>query len=463
MARPDIKRFTIEAPRDRQEAESRPVHHPAAARPRRADPPDDRRLRPGERARSRSSSRGSARRRSCSTCWTPATRSSTSSGRSGKPSDVEPYGTVVVIGGGVGAAIAYPTAKAMKEAGNHVISIVGARNRELVILEPEIGAISDELLITTDDGSYGRQGVRDRPAQGADRGGPEDRLRAGDRAAADDAGGRRDDPAARHQDRGQPQLADGRRHRHVRRLPRAHHAGGPVRLRRRAGVRRPPGRLRPPRSSATGSTSSTRPSRSSDSSSIPSTTWTGSASRAGWSRSTPRSVPARPKAHERHPSDPAAVEQGAGQDSPPAHARAGGRARGGRNFEEVNQGLTVLGATTEAMRCLQCTSPKCMAGCPVGVKVKDFVELIVAGEYLKAASKIREDNILPAITGRVCPQETQCEGCCILGNKFEPAGHRLPRAVRRRLRARARARSGCPTSPRPRARRWRSWAADRPA
>ncbi|MFO0888451.1 MAG: sulfide/dihydroorotate dehydrogenase-like FAD/NAD-binding protein [Isosphaeraceae bacterium] len=76
----------------------------------------------------------------------------------GKPSEIEPYGTVVVIGGGVGAAIAYPTAKAMKEAGNHVISIVGARNKELVILEEEIGAISDELLITTDDGSYGKKG-----------------------------------------------------------------------------------------------------------------------------------------------------------------------------------------------------------------------------------------------------------------------------------------------------------------
>ncbi len=63
-----------------------------------------------------------------------------------------------------------------------------------------------------------------------------------------------------------------------------------------------------------------------------------------------------------------------------------------------------------------------MAGCPVGVKVKDFIQLIVAGDYLGAAAKIREDNILPAITGRVCPQETQCEGCCILGNKFEPLG-----------------------------------------
>ncbi|MDG3005151.1 NADPH-dependent glutamate synthase [Paludisphaera mucosa] len=97
-------------------------------------------------------------------------------------------------------------------------------------------------------------------------------------------------------------------------------------------------------------------------------------------------------------------------------------ARRRRNFEEVNQGLTVLGAATEALRCLSCANPKCTAGCPVGVKVKDFVDLIVAGDYLGAAAKIREDNILPAITGRVCPQETQCEGCCILGNKFEPLG-----------------------------------------
>jgi glutamate synthase (NADPH) small chain len=93
-----------------------------------------------------------------------------------------------------------------------------------------------------------------------------------------------------------------------------------------------------------------------------------------------------------------------------------------RNFEEVNQSLTVLSATTEALRCLACTTTKCMAGCPVGVKVKEFVALVVAGDYLGDAAKIREHNILPAITGRVCPQETQCEGCCILGNKFEPVG-----------------------------------------
>lgn len=76
----------------------------------------------------------------------------------GKPSDVHFYGTVVVIGGGLGTAIAYPTAKALKEAGNHVISIVGARTKDLVILESEINAISDETCITTDDGSYAKKG-----------------------------------------------------------------------------------------------------------------------------------------------------------------------------------------------------------------------------------------------------------------------------------------------------------------
>jgi glutamate synthase (NADPH/NADH) small chain len=92
------------------------------------------------------------------------------------------------------------------------------------------------------------------------------------------------------------------------------------------------------------------------------------------------------------------------------------------NFREVNVGLTVLGATTEAMRCLECAKPQCEHGCPVHVNVREFVRLVSAGDYLAAAAKIREDNVLPAITGRVCPQETQCEGCCLLGHKFEPLG-----------------------------------------
>ena len=77
----------------------------------------------------------------------------------GRPSEIQRYGTAVVIGGGVGTAIAYPTAKALKQAGNRVLSIVGARNKGLVILEHEIRAVSDEMFITTDDGSHGQQGL----------------------------------------------------------------------------------------------------------------------------------------------------------------------------------------------------------------------------------------------------------------------------------------------------------------
>jgi ferredoxin--NADP+ reductase len=76
----------------------------------------------------------------------------------GKPSDIEKFGTVVVMGGGVGTAMAYPTAAALKQAGNKVISIVGARNKELVILEREMREVSDVLMITTDDGSYADKG-----------------------------------------------------------------------------------------------------------------------------------------------------------------------------------------------------------------------------------------------------------------------------------------------------------------
>ena len=77
----------------------------------------------------------------------------------GKPSHIENFGTAVVIGGGVGTAIALPTARALREAGNHVISILGARTRDLLILEEEVRAVSDEVFVMTDDGSYGEKGL----------------------------------------------------------------------------------------------------------------------------------------------------------------------------------------------------------------------------------------------------------------------------------------------------------------
>ncbi|MCA9102594.1 MAG: sulfide/dihydroorotate dehydrogenase-like FAD/NAD-binding protein [Planctomycetales bacterium] len=77
----------------------------------------------------------------------------------GQPSEIRQYGTVVVVGGGVGTAIAWPTARALRDAGNHVITILGARSKSLVILEDELRAASSDLFVTTDDGSYGRQGL----------------------------------------------------------------------------------------------------------------------------------------------------------------------------------------------------------------------------------------------------------------------------------------------------------------
>jgi glutamate synthase (NADPH/NADH) small chain len=91
-----------------------------------------------------------------------------------------------------------------------------------------------------------------------------------------------------------------------------------------------------------------------------------------------------------------------------------------RNFEEVNQGLEAADALVEASRCLSCAKPACVVDCPVGVQIKEIVALIYAGDYLAAAAKLREDNALPAITGRVCPQENQCEGGCVLGKKGAP-------------------------------------------
>jgi glutamate synthase (NADPH/NADH) small chain len=91
-----------------------------------------------------------------------------------------------------------------------------------------------------------------------------------------------------------------------------------------------------------------------------------------------------------------------------------------RSFSEVNRGLPPEGALLEATRCIECAKPGCVDRCPVGVKVKEVVALIYAGDYLSAAAKLREDNALPAITGRVCPQENQCEGGCVLGRKGAP-------------------------------------------
>lgn len=90
------------------------------------------------------------------------------------------------------------------------------------------------------------------------------------------------------------------------------------------------------------------------------------------------------------------------------------------NFEEVCYGYNLEEATTEATRCLHCKNPRCVQACPVSVKIPEFIAKVAAGDIAGAAAIIAEDSSLPAVCGRVCPQESQCEGSCILGVKGEP-------------------------------------------
>ena len=91
-----------------------------------------------------------------------------------------------------------------------------------------------------------------------------------------------------------------------------------------------------------------------------------------------------------------------------------------KNFQEVSLGYTPAMAQLEASRCIQCKKPKCVIGCPVRVAIPDFLKQVAKGDFLGAARTVKNSNALPAVTGRVCPQEDQCEKHCVIGIKGEP-------------------------------------------
>jgi glutamate synthase (NADPH/NADH) small chain len=91
-----------------------------------------------------------------------------------------------------------------------------------------------------------------------------------------------------------------------------------------------------------------------------------------------------------------------------------------KNFNEVAKGYSEADALAEADRCLNCKIPLCKTGCPVGVPIPEFIGLIKEGKHDEASKKIKETNALPAVCGRVCPQEKQCESACVLGKRGEP-------------------------------------------
>ncbi|GBE24906.1 glutamate synthase [NADPH] small chain [bacterium BMS3Bbin02] len=95
------------------------------------------------------------------------------------------------------------------------------------------------------------------------------------------------------------------------------------------------------------------------------------------------------------------------------------------NFDEVNLGYTPEQAVAEAERCILCSHPVCIDGCPVGIDIREFVRLVADEQFQDAVDVIKRDSFLPAICGRVCPQEDQCEGACVLARKYKPVaiGH----------------------------------------
>ena len=101
-----------------------------------------------------------------------------------------------------------------------------------------------------------------------------------------------------------------------------------------------------------------------------------------------------------------------------------------KNFFEVALGYTEQMAIDEAKRCLQCKNPKCMGGCPVHIHIPEFINLVADAKFEEAYQVISKSSALPAVCGRVCPQESQCEGLCVRGIKGEPVAiGRLERFV----------------------------------
>ncbi len=302
----------------------------------------------------------------------------------GHKSEIENFGTVVAIGGGIGVAPVYPIARALHEAGNKLISIIGARTKDLLILEGEMGAISDEIIVTTDDGSYGMHGfVTNALDTLYERGekidrviaiGPVVMMRAVAQSTAKkniptiaslnsvmiDATGMCGCCRVEVGSATKFACVDGPEFD-------AHQVDFEELLRRQEMYRREEYRA----------------------------LWHHECMLAAESAEVEKAKERTPMPKQDH------------------------RARR-FNFNEVALGYTREMAQKEALRCLQCKNEPCIAGCPVEIDIPAFIKLMQVGDFLGAVRKIKEKNCLPGVCGRVCPQEEQCEQVCILSKKGEP-------------------------------------------
>ena len=322
----------------------------------------------------------------------------------GKATDIKNFGTVVCACGGVGAAPMLPIAKALKEAGNRVITVLAARNADLIILKEQLEAVSDEVIVMTDDGSMGQKGlVTTGVEQVINREqvdkcvtiGPAIMMKfvalttkkynvpteASLNTIMVDGTGMCG--ACRVTVAGKTKFVcvDGPEFD-------AHAVDFDEMLTRLRQYKDEESRsLEVQEFSSLGVASeqvqSTLNSRASEPSVMPSV-----ASFEGTAKD--RVAIPRVKMNELEP-----------------------EVRVKSLYNEVNQGLTMEQAVTEAHRCLNCKKPTCVEGCPVNINIPGFIKQLEIGNVLGAAEIIAESSTLPAVCGRVCPQEKQCEAQCI--------------------------------------------------
>ncbi len=334
----------------------------------------------------------------------------------GQATHIEKFGTVVCAGGGVGVAPMLPIIKALKAAGNKVISVLAGRTKELIILEDEVRKHSDEVIIMTDDGSYGQKGV---VTVGIEQVIQREKV---DKCFAIGPAIMMKFCCLLTKKYNVPTdvslntiMVDGTGMCGACRIT----VGGKTRfvcvdgpefdghevdfdeMFKRMGAFKPIEieemkkleehvesvaltAKKEAAADATGMTTDTPLSELTD-------------RNAAWRKE----LAANMKPKER-----GEIERCVMGELDPVY-------RATTRTEEVNTGLTVEQALTEAKRCLDCAKPSCMEGCPVSINIPSFVKNIERGQFLEAAKVLKATSALPAVCGRVCPQEKQCESKCI--------------------------------------------------
>ena len=322
----------------------------------------------------------------------------------GKPTHIEKVGTVLACGGGVGVAPLLPIVRAFKEAGNRVISVIAGRNKDLVILEDEIRASSDEVIIMTDDGSYGKKGlitegmeevIKREKVDLAVTIGPAIMMKFCEKLTR-----KYDIPTVASLN---ALMVDGTGMCGACRVT----VGGKTRFTCVDGPEFDAHLIDFDEIlSRLGGFKDTEVAKLHD---VEVKQEDAEHSHGVSDRNEPWRQELRQKVAGK---ERTSIERVHMPETAPEERIKSQRI-------EVNQGLTADMAMREATRCMDCVTPTCMEGCPVGIDIPGFVKNIERGEFLQAAAVLKRTSALPAVCGRVCPQEKQCESKCFYLQKLK--------------------------------------------